>query len=89
MNRQKVVSGSDWENAISCLQKIEYLWFSCGARTQTSFDVQVKCEKLLSKCFDIVQNPWDVALHLTRTARDYQSAKPSCLAFFCMKSFAK
>lgn len=82
-------NGSDLDKALTCLQSLENLWLGRGQCSSSEKEKQSRAVGILSKCFKEVENPWEAAVFLTRTAKDYVTAKPSCLAYFCMRTFSK
>lgn len=82
-------SSSDLEKAQACLHSLEKLWFSqeCGCPSEKEKKAQTA--QILGECFEGMENPWEAAVFLTQTARDYMTAKPTCLAYFCMRTFSR
>ncbi|XP_070176617.1 exonuclease mut-7 homolog isoform X2 [Littorina saxatilis] len=90
LDRVNFSSDSDLGKFINCLQSLESLWFHHpGQPALLEKEKQSRSVKILDKCLKDVENPWGAALYLTCTAKDYMTAKPSCLAYFCMRTFAK
>ncbi|XP_076454883.1 exonuclease mut-7 homolog [Babylonia areolata] len=82
-------NGSDLDHITRCLETLEQLWFSEKQAAPSEKRKQPACASQLDRCLRQVRNPWNAALYLTRSVKDYVTAKPSCLAYFCMRCFAK
>ena len=81
--------GSDLDRILTCLQALEGLWAPSESGAPPEKEKHLKAARILGDCFSSVENPWEAAVNLTRTVRDYGTAKTSCLAYFCMRTFSK
>ncbi|KAL8608208.1 hypothetical protein ACOMHN_016663 [Nucella lapillus] len=80
---------SDLRVVTSYLEKLEMVWFGEMSDKSPAKEKHSKSVDYLHRCFQEVGNPWSAVLHLTRSAKDYATAKPASLAYFCMRTFAK
>ena len=88
-DRMDFSSSSELHRLSVFLQSMEELWFDPEHAAPSEKEKQKKTVTMLETCFNEVENPWRAALYLTQTCRDYVTAKPNCLAYFCIRTFGK